>query len=184
MGLTGALDLGLGWGVLSLRKWYRRGGIFCVKWRKSVLRRMLCKSQEEPGCSAQTWRTVWTRFQCVYVGVSPNIQQAIIGTQPGCPTTQFNSDAVYLEFEVWRAQFYKTVLLLILHSEASFLLGSREGGWASWLPQRPVYIYNIYLFILAAPGLICSTRDQTHVLCTGRWIFNHWMTREVPRGQS
>ena len=35
---------------------------------------------------------------------------------------------------------------------------------------------------LAAPGHVESpqTRDQTHVPCVGRWIFNHWATREVP----
>ena len=25
-------------------------------------------------------------------------------------------------------------------------------------------------------------RDQTHVPCIGRWILNHWVTREVLRG--
>ena len=25
------------------------------------------------------------------------------------------------------------------------------------------------------------TRDQTQVPCIGRWILNHWTTREVPR---
>ena len=25
-----------------------------------------------------------------------------------------------------------------------------------------------------------QTRDRTHVPCTGRWILNHWTTREVP----
>ena len=62
-----------------------------------------------------------------------------------------------------------------------------EGGWALWLPQRPVFFFkylNIYLFILAAPDLICNDRDQTYMPCIGRWILNHWMTREVPRGQS
>ena len=24
------------------------------------------------------------------------------------------------------------------------------------------------------------TRDRTHVPCIGRWILNHWTTREVP----
>ena len=54
--------------------------------------RLQCTDPEEGG--------FWTQFQCVYMGVSPNIQQAIIGTQPGCPTTQLNSDTIYLEFEV------------------------------------------------------------------------------------
>ena len=25
-----------------------------------------------------------------------------------------------------------------------------------------------------------QTRDRTHVPCIGRWILNHWSTREVP----
>ena len=68
-----------------------------MKWRRSVLRRRLCKSQEETDPEKGGF---WTQFQCVYMGVSPNIQQAIIGTQPVYPTTQLNSDTVYLEFEV------------------------------------------------------------------------------------
>ena len=24
-----------------------------------------------------------------------------------------------------------------------------------------------------------QSRDQTHILCMGRWILNHWTTREV-----
>ena len=35
---------------------------------------------------------------------------------------------------------------------------------------------------LADPWHVASsqTRDRTHVPCTGRWILNHWTTREVP----
>ena len=35
---------------------------------------------------------------------------------------------------------------------------------------------------LVAPWRVESsrTRDQTHVLCTGRQIPNHWATRDVP----
>ena len=29
-------------------------------------------------------------------------------------------------------------------------------------------------------GLSSSTRDQTHIPCIGRWILNHWTTREIP----
>ena len=28
-------------------------------------------------------------------------------------------------------------------------------------------------------GVESSSRDGTHVPCVGRWIFNHWTTREV-----
>ena len=36
---------------------------------------------------------------------------------------------------------------------------------------------------IAAPWHVESsqTRDQTQVPCVGRWILNHWTTREVPR---
>ena len=35
--------------------------------------------------------------------------------------------------------------------------------------------------LVALPYVESSqTRDQTHVLCIGRWILNHWTTREVP----
>ena len=35
---------------------------------------------------------------------------------------------------------------------------------------------------LVAPRRVgtCHTRDRTHVLCIGRWILNHWTTREAP----
>ena len=38
---------------------------------------------------------------------------------------------------------------------------------------------------LLAPWHVGSSwpRDQTRVPCTGRWILNHWTTREVPTGQ-
>ena len=29
--------------------------------------------------------------------------------------------------------------------------------------------------------LVSPTRDQTYVLCIGRWILNHWTTREGPK---
>ena len=39
--------------------------------------------------------------------------------------------------------------------------------------------------VLVAHGISCPeaygmTRDWTHIPCTGRWILNHWITREVP----
>ena len=29
--------------------------------------------------------------------------------------------------------------------------------------------------------LSSPTRDQTHILCVGRWIFNPWTIRDVPQ---
>ena len=46
-----------------------------------------------------------------------------------------------------------------------------------------------WVFLSSQAQLPCSmwdlssaslTRDQTHIPCTGRWILNHWTTREVP----
>ena len=39
----------------------------------------------------------------------------------------------------------------------------------------------VIIYFLVAPGHVESswTRDQTHVLCIGRQILNHWNTREV-----
>ena len=61
--------------------------------------------------------------------------------------------------------------------------------WLAWLE----ILKMIYLFLavsgFVAGGLGCllvcgifssSTRDQTHIPCTGRWILNNWITREVP----
>ena len=45
------------------------------------------------------------------------------------------------------------------------------GSWAQWL-WRTGFV---------APWHVGSsqTRDRTHVPCLGRWILNHWTTREV-----
>jgi len=49
-----------------------------------------------------------------------------------------------------------------------------HGLWAARAQQ-------LWLMGLVAPWHVdCpGTRDQTHVLCFGRWILNHWTTREV-----
>ena len=48
-----------------------------------------------------------------------------------------------------------------------------------------VTILLLFYVLVSWPGGMCglssSARDQTHTLCTGRWSFNHWITREVPR---
>ena len=51
--------------------------------------------------------------------------------------------------------------------------------------------YGACAFLLQCTGFSCSscgtwdlsspTRDQTCIPCIGRWILNHWTTREVPR---
>ena len=64
----------------------------------------------------------------------------------------------------------------------------------SELPGKPLLLFIKKLIYLAVLGLSCGrwallphsmwdlssqTRDQTSLPCTGRWIFNHWTTREV-----
>ena len=43
---------------------------------------------------------------------------------------------------------------------------------------------NPFFFFFWLQGmwdLSSQTRDQTCVLCIGRWILNHWTTRQVPQ---
>ena len=56
----------------------------------------------------------------------------------------------------------------------------------TWLYQVLLASHRIFLVV---SGLSCPhstwdastlTRDQTYVPCIGRWILNHWTTREVP----
>ena len=62
-----------------------------------------------------------------------------------------------------------------------------------WLCWFFVAAYQIFIAegnsfsLVAACGLSCprvcgilGTRDQISVPCIGRWILNHWTTREVP----
>ena len=50
-----------------------------------------------------------------------------------------------------------------------------HGLWSAWAQelQGQAHLHSIW-----DPSF--PTRDQTNVPCTGRWIFNHWTTREVP----
>ena len=56
-------------------------------------------------------------------------------------------------------------------------LVAERGLWSSWARQ-------LWYMSSVAPGHVESsqTRDQTCVPCTGRWVFNHWHTSEVPLG--
>ena len=58
-----------------------------------------------------------------------------------------------------------------------------HGGAFSW---RSAWVPGHSGSVAVVPGLGASwrvgssrTRDRTHVLCTSRWILNHWSTREV-----
>ena len=53
--------------------------------------------------------------------------------------------------------------------------------WGAWaLGSR---LQQLWLMGLVALQHVESswTRDQTHVLCIGRWVLNHWTMREVQR---
>ena len=61
---------------------------------------------------------------------------------------------------------------------ASHCIGSSYcRAWAQ------VHGWEVVLTGLVAPRHVESsrTRDQTRVPCIGRWILNHWTTREVPQ---
>ena len=45
------------------------------------------------------------------------------------------------------------------------------GSWAS--------IVVVHRLSSSTPVVSSGTRDQTHVSCIGRWMLNHWATREV-----
>ena len=46
--------------------------------------------------------------------------------------------------------------------------------------RASLYVLPGGLVALCEWDLRTRTRDWTHVLCFGRWILNHWTTREVP----
>ena len=50
---------------------------------------------------------------------------------------------------------------------------------SSWAPKLRLNSYNTGL---VAPRLVGFpwTRDRTLISCIGRWLLNHWTTREVP----
>ena len=63
----------------------------------------------------------------------------------------------------------------------------REGFPLRWLSCYRAWAVGAQASVTATHGLSCPTtrrssrtRDGTCVPCTGRWILNHWTTREVP----
>ena len=58
---------------------------------------------------------------------------------------------------------------------------SLQGLLLLWGTSSRVQAQYLWCLSLVAPSNVgfSWTRDQTHVLCIGRWIPNHWATREV-----
>ena len=58
---------------------------------------------------------------------------------------------------------------------------SLRGLLSLWGTSSRVQAQYLWCLSLVAPSNVgfSWTRDQTHVLCIGRWIPNHWATREV-----
>ena len=52
-------------------------------------------------------------------------------------------------------------------------LGLSCGLQAPWLLHKDLAVPHMW-------DLSSPTRNQTRIPCTGRQIFNHWTTREVP----
>ena len=50
---------------------------------------------------------------------------------------------------------------------------------AQVLAHRLLWLWHMGLVALRHVGSP-QTRDRTHFPCVGRWILNHWITREVP----
>ena len=73
---------------------------------------------------------------------------------------------------LWRTGFSLQWLLLLQS------IGSRHAG-------SRVQAQKLRCTGLVTPQHVGSiqTGDQTHVPCTGRWILNHWTTREVVSAQ-
>lgn len=111
-------------------------------------------------CPGTVWRTSlhhWLVLRMRYMVIGRNTVHPLkCPTTPGklffppCPSILFLFNN-YLFLAVWGLSCSMQALLLLVGLAAPWHLGS-------WLP----------------------TRDQTHVLCIGRQIPNHWTTREGP----
>ena len=97
----------------------------------------------------------------------------------------------------WVAGLENTWFLKVtyLFGCAGSLLLCRDFLWLQWVGATLVVVRRLLIVAasccrarelwhtgLVAPSHVGSswTRDQTHVLCTGRQILNHWTTGEVP----
>ena len=79
-----------------------------------------------------------------------------------------------------------TVVCGLLTAVASLIAG--HGLYGTWAQQLQLvgsraWVKQLWPMGLAACSMWDSssqTKDGTHVPCIGRWILNHWTTREVP----
>ena len=77
---------------------------------------------------------------------------------------------IFLAYFTLYISFICSFICIYLAASGSFIeaywLLSSCGTWA----QLPRGMWD----------LSSLTRDRTHISCPGRWMFNHWTTREVP----
>ena len=62
---------------------------------------------------------------------------------------------------------------LFIVVQASLVVARRLSSFGTWDPENRLRCSAAYGI------LIPQARDRTHIHCFGRWIFNHWTTREV-----
>ena len=95
------------------------------------------------------------------------------------------SFSLLLDINTWKCGFLKknlfsTVLGLSCRMQVSSSLGEQSYSPAAehglWSVGSAVVMHG--LSCSTARGIF-STRDGTHVPCIGRWISNHWASREV-----
>ena len=84
-----------------------------------------------------------------------------------CCEWTFSSCSEWSLLFIWCALGSCLWWLLLLQSTSSRLVGFSTCCWA----QLPWGMWNLSSW----------SRDRTHVPCIGRWIPNHWTTREVPK---
>ena len=87
--------------------------------------------------------------------------------------TRLSHKAHYLFGYFW-SQLWDTGSLL--HHEGSFIEMCRLSSLGTWAQQ----LWHVGLVALRLLRSQFPTRDQTHVSCIARQIFNHWTTRNVP----
>ena len=87
--------------------------------------------------------------------------------------TEMEGRALGIKYEA----LFKKLLKKICISLAAFRVGS-----SSCHAQSIVVTYSLVVTLPRGMwDLSFPTRDQTHILGTGRQILNHWTTREVPK---
>ena len=87
-------------------------------------------------------------------------------------------------YSLLRCAGFSLQWLLLLQSTGSRCVGFSSGTRAQqlWLAGSRAQTQQLWCTGLVAPRYVGSsrTRDRTRVACIGRWILNHYATREAP----